>query len=239
VALAVLASQILARFDALDAKLDALMSKVDEIARFLKNQNFSQVTAAIREVRNVHANYLATGKVGSVDWSRIQDHGRIISALHEMVVMELEAIRAQLACTDIAGAKAAISAVRSSEVRQLVDTEDVLVELYEHWNVLYLLRKLEAGETSQGDDMASKRRVAVLKSRTSVVFDSFEGLDMIHIHGRGIVQMLSADGLILGGRKDKEKRLKAQRLRKTCMQIVKAHPRNEVEELPVLRLVAV
>jgi hypothetical protein len=238
VAVAVVASQILARFDALEAKLDALMAKVDEIARFLKNQNFSQVTAAIREVRNVHASYVATGQVGSVDWSRIQDHGRIISALHEMVVMELEAVRAQLACTDMAGAKAAISAVHSAEVRQLVDTESVLVELYEHWNALYLLRKLEAGETTQGDDMASKQRVAVLKSRASVVFDSFEDLDTIHIHGRGIVHMLSADGLILGRRKDKKKRAKAQRLRKICIQIVQAHPRYEVEELPVLRLVA-
>ena len=238
VAMAVLASQILARFDALEAKLDILIAKVDEIARFLKNQNFAQVTAVIRDVRNVHASYLATCRVGSVDWSRIQDQGRIINELHEIVMMELEATREQLACTNIAGAKAALAGVRSAQLHQLIDTECVLVELYENWNALYVLRKIETGESSLGDDLASDQRVAVLKSRAAVVFASFEDLDAVRIHGRGIGAMLLSDGLFVGGRKDKKKREKVQRLRKSCIKTVQTRRQYEVEEIPVLRLVA-
>jgi|GEM_PF-7007505 len=238
VATAVLASQILARFDALEAKLDILIAKVDEIVRFLKNQNFAQVTAVIRDVKNVHASYLATGRVGSVDWSRIQDQGRIINELHEIVMLELEGTREQLACSDIAGAKVALAGVRSAQLRQLIDAECVLVELYENWNALYLLRKIETGESSLGDATACDQRVAVLRSRSIEVFESFDNLDAIRIHGRGVWAMLKKDGLIIGERKDKKKRKKVQHLRKSCMKIVQSRRPYEVEEIPVLRLVA-
>lgn len=237
VTFAFVASQMLARFDALEAKLDILIAKVDEISRFLEKIHFSRVTSVIREMRSVHANYLETGLVGSMDWSRIQDHGRILNELHEMVVMELEDIREKLSCTNIAGAKVTLVSVHSRKLQTLIDTEFVLIELYEIWNSLYVMRKFETSENSKWDSSAAERRLAILQERSDLMFASFNDLDKIYIHGRGIAAMLMKEGLIVGPYRDNQKREKVQRLRKKCMKIIQNRNEHIAEDLPTLRLV--
>lgn len=238
VAFAVVVSQMVARFDALEDKLDVLIAKVDEISRFLENQQFAQITSVIRDIRSVHASYLQTGNVGSLDWSRIQDQGRIVNELHEMMVRKIEDIREKLACTDIAGAKTALDSVRSRKLKLFVDTEYALFELYEIWTSLYLIRKFEIGEDSQSDNSQVAMQLSVLKERAEDTFDSFHDLDTIQIHGRGILEMLMKDGLVLGRYKDDQRRKKVKRLRRTCIKIIESRNQHAVEALPTLKLVA-
>lgn len=202
-ATAVAVMQIQAQLERLADAIEDVDAKVELVVRHLELEQQSELLAALETIDECHL-ALERNTIdypGEIDWSRLSALEQVLKKQHRQVVGELNQVAEQLKFQDIAEARKA-ARIRPERVEDLLTLEYYLLRGLSQWNQLMLAAKQAKAElTGEAIDAAESRTAGYIDharqaSRAIETADSKP-------RSRSAFQKLRKDGLIVGGRNDR------------------------------------
>lgn len=198
---------IQAQLGRIEDAIGELSISVEAVLGFLEGQQRSSVEEALQILREVHDRARLTGTISSNDWDRLMS-ARVEAELGTQLRAVRRELVEKLSKVQFGNSPSADSmqmkAIKPKRVGELVELHRMLLGGLRGWNELLILRKFEAGELTETEIAAAKKRLSKLESQHSELLGLLgSAIDSSKkSRPRGTWERLFSDGLWLGGSND-------------------------------------